>query len=524
MLTKKQKENFLICERYFKLTEFEMSIKNGNIELFKSYLQEIPDIDFCRLTSDNESLLNLSLKQASLKKDYTIPEIILNHKSFKVTKKHSDPIHTACLLNDFNLLKILIKSGFTLNDNINEYFTTLILKGVMKENLDHNFLDMAFYFINKYKRIDDSSLFLFYVIFLKQYIKRSKSLYSEKFFTYLNNKSEALFIQIAKKKGYNKNTTISNQGYQKNIIHYLVQEREYKLLSYILKDNPKDIYHHIKNQEHYPLFYAIKEIDISLFKWLLSKTAIKDTKNDHEILSLSYIINIMEDNNNKKIITQIYNKRNNILEEMFTCLINEGFSCHSTFRELSSAYSLLLLTQDINKNLKFRLLEKIKHSLDFNINKVDSHRETVYSLIYTNNDYNDVFAWLIKNGACINYNNISSLNKIIPRQYDYDRILSILDIDNPQEYYKINQETVYHSLIQSKHNKNNMYNLLNIFYTYGYDILSLNNNDQDCVLFSKNKGLEDNFVNCLTSFYQNEYLKKKMKEKIEHKNMTVSRI
>ena len=84
MLTKKQKENFLICERYFKLTEFEMSIKNGNIELFKSYLQEIPDIDFCRLTSDNESLLNLSLKQASLKKDYNIPEIILNHKSFKV--------------------------------------------------------------------------------------------------------------------------------------------------------------------------------------------------------------------------------------------------------------------------------------------------------------------------------------------------------------------------------------------------------------------------------------------------------
>lgn len=527
MLTKKQKENFSVCEKYFKLTDFEMSIKNGNIELFKSYLQEIPYIDFCHLTAENESLINLSLKQASITKDYTIPEIILNHESFDITKKHNDPIQTACLLNDFNLLKMLVVKGFSINDHRDKYLNILLSKGVIKEKLEPDFLNMAFHLINGYKKINSNSLCLFNAIFLKQYIKRSKSLYSEEYFNYLINKSDALFIQIVKRNGYNKNTTILNQDYQKNIITYLVQENEYKLLSYILKYNPKDIYHHFKNQEYYPLFYAIKKTDIALFEWLLSNTDIKDTKNDNEILTLSYIINIMEDNYDQKILKQIYDKKNDILEKMFNFLIDENFSCHSTFREFSSAYSLLLLTEKINKDLKFRLLEKVKQSVDFNINKIDSSKETVFSLIYTNSDYDNLFKWLIDNGASVNFNNISSLNKMIPRQYDFSRILSVLNIDDPQEYYNLNGETIYHSLIKSKHNKNNMYELLNIFYNYNYDILSLDNNNQNCVLFSKDKGLDDIFLNCLYSFYQNENLKKKMKEKgsaKKNKSVLVKRI
>lgn len=525
MLTNKQKENFLICDRYCKLTDFEMSIKNGDIELFNCYLEEMSHINFCHLTRDGESLINLSLKQASINKNYTIPEIILNHKSFDITKEHRDPISIACLLNDFYLLKLFINKGFNINKNIDNYLTILLSKGVIQENIEHNFLNMAFFFVNKYSEFHHDCLFLFYIISLKQYIKRSKSLYSDEYFKYLNDKSDAIFVQIVKKNGYNRDTTIAEKDFQKNIVAYLIQEREYKMLSYILKNNPEDIYYYVKNQKYYSIFYAIKEMDMFLFKWLLSNTKIKDIKNDNGILPLSFVINIMEENHNKKIIKQIYNKRNDILEEMFTSLINEGFSCHSSFREFSSAYSLLLLTQDINKELKFRLLEKVKQSINFDVNKIDSDKETVFSLIYTNNDYDDIFEWLNKNNAEVNFNNISSINKVIPRQYNLDRLISILNIDDPNEYHKINNETIYHTLMKSRHN--NIHIFLNTLYNYGYDILSLNKDNENCIEYSKNKGLTNLFLNCLNSFYQNEYLKKIMENKIKaakNQNICITRI
>lgn len=513
MLTQEQKDNFFTRQRYYKLTDFEISIQQGNIDLFNAYLNEIPNIDLNRKTMNNDSLINLSLQKASLEKDYTIPTLILNHSSFDIKKNHNDPILNACLLNDFNIFNLLVDKGFDVKSNINNYIETLISKGIMLNPINTETLDFVIYLIDNYTSSLTNELLLFHVIFYKQLIKRSESVYSEEEIKNFNNKANSLFFKITDRGGYNKNAVWKEEKYNENIIHYLVKHKDYELLSYILTDHPEDIYYYVKGQNIYPFFYSIMKMDMELFEWLLNNTKIKMTKNNNEILPLSYIIQSIEDNKKNASFEKIYKKRLAIFEDMFNKLIDEGFSPHSSFRDLSSAYSLLLLSDDIIKEQKFRLLDKLKKSPNFNINLIDSNTETVFSLIYTNNDYHDVLNWLLKNEADMNYNNISSLGKIVYKHYDLNRLLSILEIDDNKQYHKINNETIYHTLLKSQHDIKTKFNLLNIFYKYNYDILAKDQNDLTCIEVLQKEIRENIFINGLKSFYQSEYLTKKMQEK-----------
>lgn len=516
MLTKEQKDNFLVCKRNYKLTEFEISIQQCNIELFKLYLDEISNIDMNKYTMNNDSLINLSLKQSSLKKDYTIPNLILNHKSFNINNNHNDPLSNACLLNDIHIFKLLESKGFEPNEKIIKYLDILFSKGITLNSLNRECFNLSFYLLNKAKQLSNNSLLLFHLLFLKQHIRRSESIYCKEDIDFFYKKIDALFIKVFQKGGYSKNIVWKQEKYNLNIIHFLVQYKEYKLLSYVLNRHPEDIYYYVKGQELYPLFYAIKETDLNLFNWLLKNTEVKKTKEDNGILPLSYIINIMEENKHSSIgiIQKIYNKKISILEEMFTILLNYGFSCHSSFREFSSAYTLLLLSQDLNKKLKMRLLEKIRKSYDFNINLIDSNKETVFSLIYENNDYSDMVKWLIKNNADINYDNISTLNKIIFKKYDIERLLLLIEIDNSTLYHKNNNETIYHTLLKTKHSDQTKYDLMNLFYQHKYNILLLDENSESCYTASKKYNQDNIFISCLRAFYQKENIKQHMKEKM----------
>lgn len=521
MLSQKQIKDFRSVKRGYKTTDFISTIYTNDYHTFSYYLDEVPDLNIS--TEKDRSgtpVINIAIEEGIRHNDTSILELIIKHKTFNVndvmkTVENSydamkTPLFKAAKLNNFKFFTLLESAGFRIDTGRAPFeLKELLTYGIVRYNITEYSLDLAFHIVNQYSSFEClDQHFLFSLIGYSTKIKNGESIYTSDEMHLFKSKASLLFKEIYDRGAYkDENSKVLSNS----LVYLLANNDEYDWLSLILNDHPKDI--NLTDKENTPkstaLFLCIEKQKIDMLKWFIDNYKLSEPVDStgRKCSSTLFLLEQFEKGCFKKdnALNRLYKKHNEKCLSILAILVSYGFSCHTLNHNGVSAYSKCLKF-DIPSDFKIRILNIISTSHDFDVNKISGETKTVYSLLnYLPLDsYKETFKWLKMKGADINHKDMSSLNALIhskSKTIHIEMFALLYRMDSHEEYFRINKESVIHTLIKSQRSSDFKEKALVFLIESRYIFIHKDTRGFSCIDLS-NEGISDKaFIDLVKPFY-----------------------